>query len=490
MSENGTPTPRVYISYSHTSQEHKIHIRHLGERLRNDGVDVKLDQWDLKTGQDKLDFMEQMVKDPMVSKVLVCSDKAYAEKADKRRSGVGTETQIISKKIYEKVDQNKFIPIVFEFDSSCTPPTAYLPVFLQNRIYIDFSTRVKMSDNYDILLREIFGRPLHPKPELGKPPAYIFEETTPFASNRTALEQFERALTEDRSNFVPLARMYLDAFHAALEKFRITPEADKMEQAFFASVHHMIAARDEVVAFYDLAFRFKDDEDLFETVLDFLEKCLSYNLPPSDMTSYDRCWFENFAFFNHECFVYLTATLIERKRDHLLNALMSREYYVDAQRAGSSKLYPYTVFCSRPSRILDQRNKRDNLRRLSPEADLFKQRASIPGVPLDDFMQADFVLWLRSIVNDVRGYCWYPYSIIYTEFYKSFPLFARAASKEGFRRVAEMLSVSSGSDLKRRFDEAMSGPKGQGWTKLTFDGDVCFKSLMNYDALTAERTST
>jgi hypothetical protein len=61
-----------------------------------------------------------MVTDQDVTHVLVISDKTYAQKADARRKGVGTESQIISKEVYDKVEQSKFIPIVCEFaDADC-----------------------------------------------------------------------------------------------------------------------------------------------------------------------------------------------------------------------------------------------------------------------------------------------------------------------------------------------------------------------------------
>ena len=46
-------TPQVFISYSWTSKEYQKSIISLASRLRHDGVDVKLDVWDLKEGQDK-----------------------------------------------------------------------------------------------------------------------------------------------------------------------------------------------------------------------------------------------------------------------------------------------------------------------------------------------------------------------------------------------------------------------------------------------------
>src|SRR5438046_1159567 len=111
MDDNGVKNPRVFISYSWPSPEHEQWVIELAERLVNDGVDIILDKWMLREGQDKYSFMEKMVTDDMVIKVLVLSDKRYSERADSRKGGVGTESQIISKEIYERVDQQKFIPI-------------------------------------------------------------------------------------------------------------------------------------------------------------------------------------------------------------------------------------------------------------------------------------------------------------------------------------------------------------------------------------------
>lgn len=45
-------------------------MQRLAERLIGDGVNVILDVWDLKNGQDKYVFMEQMVEDSEIKKVL------------------------------------------------------------------------------------------------------------------------------------------------------------------------------------------------------------------------------------------------------------------------------------------------------------------------------------------------------------------------------------------------------------------------------------
>ncbi len=130
-------SPRVFISYSWSSPGHQARIRQWAEQMVSDGVDVVLDVWDLKEGDDKYAFMEKMVTDESVTHVLVFSDSEYAAKADARKAGVGTESQIISREVYSKVKQSKFIPVVCEFDDSGEP---FLPTFLKSRIWIDFSS--------------------------------------------------------------------------------------------------------------------------------------------------------------------------------------------------------------------------------------------------------------------------------------------------------------------------------------------------------------
>ena len=80
--------PRLFISYSWSSPAHEQTVIDLATELRDSGVDVILDKWDLKEGHDSVAFMEQMVTNPEIKKVAIISDKIYAEKADGRAGGV------------------------------------------------------------------------------------------------------------------------------------------------------------------------------------------------------------------------------------------------------------------------------------------------------------------------------------------------------------------------------------------------------------------
>ena len=121
---------KVFISYSWKIQDQVIE---LADRLISDGVDVIIDVYNLKDGQDKYLFMEQCVTDESISRVLMICDESYCKKANNRDGGVGDEIVIISPEVYGKSKQEKFIPIVVERDED---GKEYLPQFIKSRIYI------------------------------------------------------------------------------------------------------------------------------------------------------------------------------------------------------------------------------------------------------------------------------------------------------------------------------------------------------------------
>lgn len=209
-----TGTPKIFISYSWTSPNHEGWVINLAERLISDGVDVVIDKWNLKEGQDKFDFMETMVKSNDIQKVLIILDKKYSEKAQQRTGGVGTETQIISPKIYGDVSQEKFFPIVSEKDGN-----AYVPTYLESRIYIDLSDQDKFEENYETLLRNIYQRPAYSKPRLGKAPSYLFEETPMTHKTSSILRSFDNQISKSPKRVNSVVREFLNDFFEDLKGY-------------------------------------------------------------------------------------------------------------------------------------------------------------------------------------------------------------------------------------------------------------------------------
>ncbi len=165
--------PKVFFSYSWTSEEHKKNVQSWADRLLSNEVEVIIDVYDLNVGDDKYLFMERSVNDPTVSHVLLISDKSYSDKANARKSGVGVESTIISNEIYQNLGSSKFIPIVCEFDEHNEP---WLPAFVKSRIWIDFSSKKSVEQNWTKLLRVLFNKPENIKPKLGKKPAFVLSD--------------------------------------------------------------------------------------------------------------------------------------------------------------------------------------------------------------------------------------------------------------------------------------------------------------------------
>ncbi|MDE5596274.1 MAG: TIR domain-containing protein, partial [Lachnospiraceae bacterium] len=104
--------------YSWTPEENKKWVMHLVEKMQGDGIRVVIDYQDLKPGHDKLAFIERAVSDETIDKVLIICNRTYKEKADERKGGVGDESAIISPYVYGNTKQEKFIPIINEFDEN------------------------------------------------------------------------------------------------------------------------------------------------------------------------------------------------------------------------------------------------------------------------------------------------------------------------------------------------------------------------------------
>jgi putative methionine-R-sulfoxide reductase with GAF domain len=156
-------TPRVFLSYSHDSDAHKAWVRQLAERLREGGVEVTLDQWDLPLGADVVRFMELGIRD--ADRVLMVCTANYVAKAEERKGGAGNEAMIVTGHVARATDTIKFVPIVR--DHAGEP---LVPAFLGQRLWLDFRDDGLFEQRLEELLRELHGAPRYPKPPLGRNP--------------------------------------------------------------------------------------------------------------------------------------------------------------------------------------------------------------------------------------------------------------------------------------------------------------------------------
>lgn len=182
-----TEYPKLFISYSQTDDRHKGWVVDLAERLLKDGVEVIMDRWDLRYGHEMYVFMEQMVTDPTVDKVLIVCDGKYKEKADGRIGGVGNEVELMVNCIANDTTQEKFFALACEKNED---GNGCIPNYLSSRFYIDFSDAEDFELNYDRLLFFVYGREYHKKPPRGETPERLRStEGIPLSGERSGPER-------------------------------------------------------------------------------------------------------------------------------------------------------------------------------------------------------------------------------------------------------------------------------------------------------------
>jgi hypothetical protein len=136
--------PKAFISYAWESDEIKLWVKDLATKLRADGIDAKLDQWEVVPGDQMPHFMEKSVKDNDYV-LIICTPK-YKSKSENRVGGVGYEGDIMTAEVLQSSNHRKFIPIL-KFGTKDTA----IPSWLQGKYYVDLSSETHYENNYSDL---------------------------------------------------------------------------------------------------------------------------------------------------------------------------------------------------------------------------------------------------------------------------------------------------------------------------------------------------
>jgi TIR domain len=143
-------TFKVFISYSHDSEEHRAWVRHLAERLQSDAIPVWLDEWEIKPGQDLALEIENAISSCRYA-LAICTP-TYKRQVDQTRGrGVAFESALLSEGMVKRA--NKFIPVLISgtWHESC-------PSSLRGKQYVDF-TAEPYEKGYAELLQTLTALP-------------------------------------------------------------------------------------------------------------------------------------------------------------------------------------------------------------------------------------------------------------------------------------------------------------------------------------------
>jgi len=443
--KGSTAQPKVFISYSWTSPQHEQWVLDLAERLSGDGIITVLDKWDLKEGQDKHVFMEQMVNDVSIKKVLVVCDRVYQTKADDRKRGVGTETQLISKEVYENTVQKKFIPIVREYDNTGKP---CIPHYMASRIYIDLSLDEKFEESYQKLIRNLYDKPLLKRPVLGTPPAYIAEEEQIVLKTSHKVTEIKNALLNDRQSSNGLISDYLDTVISSLEDFRLLGgSTTDFDDRVVETIEKMLPVRDDFIDFVFTVFKYQESVDL-EKYHNFFEKLIPFSYRPADVQSYTEVDYDNYKFFTYELILNFIAILLQLKKYKEVSHFINSQYGYRHPNFSELTYNGIEIFDTYPRSLDEIRNKRLDLRRVSLTADLIKAHSIRTDISFDEIKQADLVLYYVTELHGGR-FSWFPRTSVYNSRGSAVELFERIISLQYFEKIKGLFDIQNIEQLKK-----------------------------------------
>ncbi|GHV95693.1 hypothetical protein AGMMS50293_20130 [Spirochaetia bacterium] len=442
--ENNTADkpPKVFISYAWSSPQHERWVLELASNLRQqEGVDVVLDKWDLNLGNDSLPFMEQMVNDDTVKKVLMICDKNYVEKANKRKGGVGIETQIISKKVYEKSDQNKFVAVIREKNDDGSP---CVPAYCHSRMYIDFTSDATFAERFRELVLWIYDKPIYPKPELGSIPNFM-DKTIINPGTIIIQKRVIDNILNGRNITQGSIKEYFEEYYIKLELFRVrySDEKDFIED-ILKSLDEFSKYRDEFLVVMSYISKYEPTANIKVDIHKFFENTLAYLNRSDDATSWNTCEFEIYKFIIYELFIYTLAILLKDENYDVITHLLNKEYFIKKlnQLFGPINLLS---FCSLRNHcdFIDSIKKYGNM--LSPQAAFLKERNKSTNINFYYLMEADFMCFIKAETINQR---WWPGTLIYLDYpHRPFEIFAKSITEDYFENIKRIFGFRNVTDI-------------------------------------------
>lgn len=154
--------PVVFISYSHDNTQHQDQVLNLSNKLRSEGIDCVLDQYEESPPEGWPRWMESNIRNSDFI-LLICTETYYNRVMGIEKEGVGLgvrwEGHLIYQQIYNYGSLNtKFIPVILNGENS-----KFIPDPLQGSTYYN----VSISDQFDKLYWRLRGVKTK-KPDLGK----------------------------------------------------------------------------------------------------------------------------------------------------------------------------------------------------------------------------------------------------------------------------------------------------------------------------------
>jgi SEFIR domain len=154
--------PKVFISYSTDSPLHADAVLGLANRLRAEGIDCSIDQYEESPPEGWPQWMEKQIRESEFV-LVVCSEfylkKMHGQVQPNEGLGVRWEGKLLYQILYNEGANTKFVPVLLD-----NGKPEHIPTPLQGATHY----RPSQKGDYDRLYWRLRGEPLRNKPPLGQ----------------------------------------------------------------------------------------------------------------------------------------------------------------------------------------------------------------------------------------------------------------------------------------------------------------------------------
>ena len=463
MSRATIENPKIFISYAWGDKDNQQRVISFAKNLIDCGIDVILDRWNLKEGNDKYAFMEKCVTDKTVTNVLLLLDKNYTEKANARKGGVGDETQIISAEIYGKVEQKKFIPVVF---SKGEDGEIYKPAYLQAALHVDLSESDTYDENFQYLVKLLYGVEIYKKPPLGTKPIFVEEDSTISIKKKIEFEKIK-----NQTN--PLIQKQelkeaLDAISSLITNYTTEFEyddADTFYPRYLEKYAGTLNIRDEYLELLKTSINISESEI---HIANFLEGTFNRCKTTDEKNSEIR------KILLHEIFIYTVAIYLKYKLYSKVGYILGKTYFMCNIYQGVIASTFSSFYCTQSDAIDNAVKLRDKKNYYTGVGCLWVERININYCSRDEFVLGDILCYNYTLFakkqDDLECF-WFPVTYIYGASYEINvlkPFCMQLSSKERLKEIISMFNFDNITDFLTAFTDVENKYKQGGFEKCRY----------------------
>jgi len=349
-------------------------------------------------------------------------------------------------------------------------------------MWINFSSNEAANENWEQLVRALYGKPAYQKPPLGGTPAYIISEdpkpSNPangkFATLKHALLNNLKGLRVYRADFLSACISHADALRVRQE-----PDRDSFASRIVQDCEELKGIRNLITDWALLESGIEKSANFRDALLELMESLYELKSRPEGVNSWNDSWFEAHSIFVYETFLYLIAALLKTGSYETLNELFTSHYIrPKSEGYGNAKLNNFGCFWG-CSETLQQVLAPPGKRLYSPAAELIKRQADRHDFPFSSVIEAELLVFLMScVVPDVR---WYPQTLHYAS-QSEFPFFVRATRHRDFLKLSTVTGVQDADALRKIMAEGYERQGVNRWYDFAMMNNT-FWDLMNMDKL-------